>query len=308
MKDAPLRHAAEHWLFSVLTAPIRGLPHSWARPIGAALGGLVYRLDARHRRVALRNLALAFPETAAKPAARAAVARSCFRRYGAALASTLSAARFNRVEFCRRLTVEGWEHFDAAAAAGHGTLVMSAHLGEWEAAAQPVALYRGGMAVVGRPADNPRLDRKLRHLRERFGNTTIDKRGAARPILRTLERGGTVGILIDQRVRREEGIDVEFFGRAAWTTPILARVSLRTGAPVVPLFGFAAPGGGWRVVFRPPIPPERARGEDESARARALTRLYLEAVEREVRAEPALWFWLHDRWRDAPPNVSAGSP
>jgi KDO2-lipid IV(A) lauroyltransferase len=303
VKNAPLRHATEYALFAALAAPLRGLPHAWARPLGGAFGLLAWALDGHHRRVAARNLALAFPALERDAGERSALVRACFRHYGAALASTLSAERFDRVEFCRRLTIEGWEHLDAAAAAGHGTLVMSAHVGEWEAAAQPVALYRGGMAVVGRPADNPHLDRRLRHLRERFGNSTIDKRGAARPILRTLERGGTVGILVDQRVRREEGILVPFFGRPAWTTPILARVSLRTGAPVVPLYGFAAPDGGWRVVFRPPIEPGAATGGDEAARAVELTRRYLEAVEREVRADPALWFWLHDRWRDAPAGI-----
>lgn len=298
MKNAPRRHAVEYVAFKAFTAPLRLLPHAWARPVGGALGLVAYAADGRHRRVGSRNLSLAFPDL--DPVARAALLRACFRHYGAALASTLSSARFDRVDFCAHLTVEGWDHFDRAAAAGRGVLVMSAHLGEWEAAAQPLALYRGGMAVVGRPADNPFLDAELQRLRERFGNTTIDKRGAARPILRALQRGDTVGILIDQRVRPEEGIAVPFFGRAAWTTPILARLSLRTGAPVVPLYGFPAPGGRWRVAFRPPIAPDAAPGGDEAARVLALTGLYLDSVERETRAAPALWFWLHDRWRHAP--------
>ena len=39
----------------------------------------------------------------------------------------------------------------------------------------------------------------------RFGNAAIPKRGAARESLRVLRHGGIVGILIDQRVRPEQG-------------------------------------------------------------------------------------------------------
>ena len=108
--------------------------------------------------------------------------------------------------------------------------------------------------------------------------------------------GSRLGILIDQRVRRDDGILVPFFGRDAVTTPVLARLSMRTGAPVVPIFGFMEAGGRWRIAFREPIGPESESGADE-ARAAALTARYLAVVEHEIRQRPAEWLWLHDRWK-----------
>ena len=144
---------------------------------------------------------------------------------------------------------------------------MSAHLGSWEMAAHPVGLYAEPMHVIGRPLDNPWLDRHLGSQRTRFGNATIPKRGAARGSLRVLRQGGIVGILIDQRVRPEEGILVPFFGHPALTSPLLGRLAIKTGAPIVPLFGHLAPHGTYRVEFEAPIDI----GSGEEAAVEAIT-------------------------------------
>jgi KDO2-lipid IV(A) lauroyltransferase len=101
-------------------------------------------------------------------------------------------------------------------------------------------------------------------------------------------------LLIDQRVRAEEAIDVPFFGRPALTSPIVARLSQRTGAAVVPVFGEELPGGRYRVEALPPILPSPPESREDDV---AATRRYLAILEERVRARPELWLWLHDRWK-----------
>lgn len=259
------------------------------------LGELGWRLDRRHRRVALDNLAAALPEIA--PAERRRVARACFHHFGSALTDTLSATRFDLVEMCRRTTIEGWENVQAAqaAAAPRGFFVATAHLGLWEMAAHVLGVYAGPAAVVGRPLDNPWLDRELARVRARFGNRLLSKRGAVRGMLRAIESGEAVALLIDQRVQPREGIEVPFFGLPAWTTPVLARLSLRLQVPVMPGFGFPEPGGRYRVVARPPIFPPAVPDTDEAVAE--LTARYTAAMEAEIRRLPEQWLWLHRRWK-----------
>jgi KDO2-lipid IV(A) lauroyltransferase len=293
MKQAPVRHRLEYALYLAFKATLRTLPHGAARPLGAALGSIVHRLDRNHRRIALRNLALAFPALSA--ADRRAIAAACFRHFGGALCDLVSAARFDGVEACRRFTFQGWEHLDAAESLGRGTFLLGAHHGNWEISGRAIGLYRGVLHTIARPADNPYLDRELLRLRERLGYRVIAKRGAARRMLQLLREGGRIGILPDQRVRPSEGIEVPFFGQPALTTPILARLSLRERSPVVPVFAYPEPHGRYLVVVRPPIlPPE---GETDSATAvAALTRRYLEVIEEEIRSRPEMWLWMHRRW------------
>jgi KDO2-lipid IV(A) lauroyltransferase len=293
-KARPIGHRVEYGFYLLLKGFLRALPHPAARAFGRWIGALAHALDRRHREIALRNMALALPETS--EAERRRLVGECFRHFGAALCDAISAARFNPTELCHLYTLEGWEHLDEAERLGKGLFLLTAHLGFWELSPPLIGLTRGPMSIVVRPADNPFLDRELRAMRERFGNTVIPKHGAARRMLEVLRDRGRLGILIDQRVQEREGITVPFFGRPAFTSPILARLSLRGGTPVVPLTVYPEPGGRYRVVVREPILPPEGESGDEAVLA--LTRRYLEIAEKDIREHPALWLWMHRRWEE----------
>jgi KDO2-lipid IV(A) lauroyltransferase len=293
MKDRPVRHRIEYGLYLVIKGFLRALPHAATRTVGHGLGRLAHALDRRHRDIARRNMALALPEV--PEAERARLVGECFRHFGAALCDAISSTRFDAVEVCRRFTLEGWEHLEAAEALGRGTFFLTAHIGFWELAPAVLGLYRGPVGIVVRPADNPWLNRELELLRGRFGNTSLPKRGAVRGMLENMRRRGRVGILVDQRVQAKEGIEVPFFGHPALTSPVLARMSLRTGAPVVPVSIYPAPRGRYHLIARPPILPPAEDRDDEGLVA-DLTRRYLESAEEDIRARPSMWLWMHRRW------------
>lgn len=323
MKHAPIRHRLEYAFYLVVKGLLRALPHRAARAVGAALGTVAWALDRRHRQVAFSNLEVL---TELTPAARRTLTRRCFAHFGSSFTDLISSSRFSAVDFCARLSIEGFEHLVDAEAAGKGVVVMSPHIGFWEYTGYVAGIYGGPLHVVIRPLDNPYLDRELSWLRTRFGNQLIAKHGAARAMLETLRSGGRLGILIDQRVRPQDGIELPFFGRPALTSPVLAKLALRTGAPVVPFAGYPEPKGRYRVIFQPPIWPheassqtnsqvssqansstaaERQPGEerpgkrDDTVAVRELTARYLAATEAEIRTHPEQWLWLHRRWRPA---------
>ncbi len=292
MKNAPFRHAVEYALFLPFYGLVRVLPHAASRRVGAALGALAHRLDRRRRRIASDNLAHAFPERS--EAERARLVAGCFRHFGAAFVDALSALRFDQVELCSRTTIHGLEHLTAAVERGRGVIALGAHYGNWEIIHPTIARAVGPIASVGRPPDNPHMARIVAALRRRFGNRSLEKRGAVREMFRVLKSGGRLGLLLDQRVRPEEAIAVEFFGRPAWTSPIVARLAQKTGAAVVPVFGDHLSGGRYRVDFYPAL---LADGKESDAATLAFTARCLALCEVTIRAAPEKWLWLHDRWK-----------
>jgi KDO2-lipid IV(A) lauroyltransferase len=292
MKNAPLRHASEYALFLPWYAVVRALPHGASRRIGAALGGFAYRFDRRRRRIARGNLAHAFPEKSA--AERERIVAACFRHFGAAFVDALSALRFDLAELCRRTTIAGIEHVVAADERGRGVIFLGAHFGDWEIIHPTVARASGPIASVGRPPDNPHVARIVEQLRTRFGNRSLEKRGAVREMFRLLRAGGRLGLLLDQRVRASEAIAVPFFGRPAWTSPIVARLAAKTGAAIVPVFGDHRPGGRYAVEFHPAL---LAGVRDDPEAAFELTARCLAVGEAVIRTAPEKWLWLHDRWQ-----------
>lgn len=288
-KDAWIRHYGEWVLFRLVMLFLNFFSVEQARRLGGGLGRLHRKLDGRHRRVAENNLRAAFAEWTPDQVLK--VSEACFRQFGASTLDYVASSRLDRETFLGLCRVEGREHLEAVSEGDRGVLIMSAHLGRWEAAASWLAAAGYPMTVIARPLDNPYLENEVDRVRGRFGNEFTPKRGSMRKALQVLRARGRVGILIDQRVKEEEGGLYPFFGRLAVTSEALAKLSLRTGAPVLPLYASEGERGSYDVKLRPAIYPQ------EDSTVQSLTTAYLANVEEEIKLNPASWLWLHDRWK-----------
>lgn len=259
---------------------------------GRRLGALWWRIDGAHRRVALENLRLAFPERPETWVRE--TARENFRHLGATAVEFAGVFAESPETLLSRFRFEGRDHLDRVLAQGKGAFLLTAHLGNWELAGLALAASGYRFSAVGRRIKNPRVDALVRRLRERFGGRLIPHRHAVRPVLRALRDGGVVGFLLDQRALSREGIRSEFFGRPVSTNRGLATLALRTETPVVPAF-CRREGTGFVAWSEPPVePPPQGTRED---RIRAFTRTFDRVVEGAVRRCPEQWFWVHRRWR-----------
>ena len=250
----------------------------------------------RRRRIALANLARAYPELPV--AERRRLARRSCQHLGMTLVELPRLLTAPLPETLARIRLEGIEHLHAAMREHGRALLLTAHLGNWEVLCAAHRLTEYGLSVVVRPLDAPWLDAVAGRLRRRTGVDVIDKRGALRPVLEALRRGRMVGILLDQNAARREGVFVEFFGHPASTSRSLALLAVRTGAPVVPIFARRVSGTGHTVVIRPALPPPGAN--DPEAAVVELTARCTAEIERAIRETPEQWLWSHDRWRTRP--------
>ncbi len=246
----------------------------------------------KSRRLADRNLELALPEI--DHAGRRRIIEGCFAHFGATFFELFTAQHLDVDEVRQRFEIRGWENMEAAQDLGRGVLVLCGHFGSWQVATYPLGLAVGGMSLVARPPDNPRIAADLVNLRERFGNVLLERHGVGHRVFRTIRRGGIVGIVIDQRVPPLTGILVPFFGQPARTTEVPAFVSLKTGAPAVHVTSRPINDSRYVVEIGEPIWPSSVDGHEHPEVS--LTQRYLEALERDIRQRPELWLWMHDRW------------
>ncbi len=271
-------------LWSLAHSP-PGLARFYARLLDLALPRL--------RRVAMRNLELAYPEKT--PAERKVIVDQVFRSIARLLYSFSRFPQINRENISQWIRYEGLEHFMDAKKAGHGVLFATAHLGNWELSAFAHGLMTEPMNVVIRPLDNPAADRLVEQRRQLSGNRLIEKWDGARAILRALQQNEAVGILMDQNTSLQEGVFVNFFGTQACANAAFAKIAHRTGARVIP--GFAL----WledekRYVLRF-YPPVEITGDA----AQDTERLHA-VLEQVIREFPGQWLWIHRRWKTRPPG------
>jgi KDO2-lipid IV(A) lauroyltransferase len=269
------------------------------RACGGVLGRAVYFVDGFHRRIALANLAHAFPTRS--PAERRVIARAMFAHFGRLLLELMKFGTLSDAQMLARIDSDGEERVLQAYQHGRGVLFFTGHFGYWEmqAIAQPLRVRP--VSVLARPLDNPYLHEMLERIRTRTGNAVIYRQGAIRKVVRELAANRGVALLIDQHLHSADAVYVDFFDRPAATTSALAALALRTGAPVIPVFALPRPGGRYRFVYERPVPPPR---EDSPDAVREFTQRCTDVLEMYVRRDPALWLWMHRRWRDRDPRLA----
>ena len=206
----------------------------------------------------------------------------------------------------RTVRLDNWNTFvDIAAlerlrelhAEGRGVILVTGHLGNPEFGGWLGALVGLPIYSVANLQDNPRLNSLLERLRTSSGQRILYKQGALRKGREVLERGDIVAVLADLNDRRE-GIAVDFFGREASTMQGPAALSVRSGAPILPV-AVVRDGRGphYHVAYGDPIRP--VPGASLGTEIHRITQAYTSALERFIRLWPEQWVWFHRRWTES---------
>lgn len=289
-----IRYRLEYWLVRLTMGGARLLPWRVVRATGTGLGMIFYAFDRRHRRIAVQNVAAAFPRRSV--AGQRAIVRGVFGHFGRLMFELLKFSGLRREQMLTLVEFEGEERVREALALGRGALYFTGHFGYWEIHAMAHGAALAPIGVLARALDNARLHALLEHMRACTGNHVIYRRGALRRVLRALQSNQGVALLIDQHIQAPDAVMVSFFDRPAATTLALAVLALRTGAPVIPAFALPIGEGRYRLIYEHPVDPPH---DDTPEAVRAFTQRCTDVLEMYVRRYPELWLWMHRRWRDA---------
>jgi KDO2-lipid IV(A) lauroyltransferase len=290
-----------YWFARALVAGIQALPLKLVARLGRWGGALAYRLDARHRRVALQNLTMCFGNEKSPEEIRA-VARENFRRIGENFGCAIKTAAMSfealrpHVEFAGIERLPGKNNGqpppNVVVAIGHfGNFELYARFGQFRPEYQCATTYRA--------LKHPAFDRLLLHLRERSGCLFFERR-ADGPLLRAAmhRRGVILGFLTDQST---PGLHGPFLGHDCSTTLAPAVFALRYHCELYTAICWRVAIAKWRLELGEKIPTHE---NGESRSSEEIMRQVNRAFEDAVCRDPANWFWVHRRWKAAELKVS----
>jgi KDO2-lipid IV(A) lauroyltransferase len=265
--------------------------------IGERLGRLAYRLSRRYRTVAEHNLQMAYGESLSDGERRRLV-EQVFIHFAKSLMEFLVADGLSPNDLCRMVTLKGEEHLQWCVQQGKGTLIITAHYGNWEIAARYLTQCKGYVLnVVARDADDSATTLLVNRIREQGGYRVFPRGQAVRAVLQALKRNELVAMLPDQNAG---DVFVPFFGRLAGTVAGPALLALRSGAPILPVFCTRQPDNTYLFEMLPPfvVQPSGDKERDVTETMAHITAL----IEQQVRKHPSQWLWLHNRWKTRPPE------
>lgn len=294
---AAIKEVIEYGLARLLLKTFGVLPRRIALPAAATVAWLGFHLARRQRQAGLRNLQLAMP--ALGQAERERILRGCFQNLGRLLVEFSHFPELTKGNISEFVVHDGLENYLEGLRRGRGVIFMTAHFGAWELSSFAHSVYGYPLKFIVRPIDNPRVESLISQYRTIGGNVPIQRKSAARDIIRALRQNQAVGILFDQNTTRDEGVFVDFFGVPAATTTAIATFALRTGAAVLPGFLIWEKSlGKHRLQFDPPV--KLVETGDLAHDVAENTRLFNQILEGYVRKYPDQWLWIHRRWKTRP--------
>jgi KDO2-lipid IV(A) lauroyltransferase len=279
----------DDWRDLIAVSVLRRLPVAWSSGFGAASASIRGpKVYAEADALARTNLARLRPDLS--EAEREAMLTARWRCVGRTMAEF---SVLDRMMNSGRVAVVGAHHLDALKASGRGGVMISAHLGNWEALTMVTRLGLP-LAIVYEPRPTRAREYISQKARRRLGVDPLPPGVAGvRPAIRALESGGMVSFFCDEEI---DGVARgPFLGRKPYLHGNLAyavRLAARTGAAVVPAFVRRTGATRLTVTFLEPIdiPPQTTA--KQAAAGVTKVNAALEAV---VLANLDQWFNLHER-------------
>ena len=256
---------------------------------------LVYYLMRYRRAIVRDNLVKSFPEKSLMEIKRIE------RRFYSALCDyfveTIKYYGMSEKEIGKRMVFSGIEDVERMLAEGHSCACYMGHFINWEYVTSLGLCFNDKNVFVGdiyHPLENKRFDLLMKKMREQYGAESITMANTLRKILQVVKenRKYVIGFIADQ-VPTWESINhwVDFLHR---DTPVFTgteKIARRTRASLFFVRVKRVKRGYYTAHFE-------LFAEDASKMAEfEPTDRYYELLENEIKANPELWLWTHNRWK-----------
>ncbi len=275
---------------------IQALPLTWVARLGRGGGALAFALDARHRRVALRNLTMCLGGEKSAAEIRA-LARENLRRIGENFACAVKTAGLTNEELkpCLELVCSP-ELAERFARPGTNRMVVAiGHFGNFELYARCISIAPGvPSATTYRALKQPGFNRLLKLLRNQSGCHFFERRSEGAELKSFMNQPrAMLGLLADQSAGGTR-LRLPFLGHECSTSSAPAVFALRYGCDLYTAICYRVALARWRIELGRAIPTHDAAGMRPIA---AIMTDVNQAFEAAVRRDPANWFWVHNRWK-----------
>lgn len=282
-------------LYRAGTAIANQLPLRVLFPLGDLMGLVAWMLLPHYRRLARRNLEIAFANEK-PPNELRQITRRHFQRLGANLLCSVKMGSMPLEELARHLETENIDAVHRELRTGRPVVLLLSHIGAWEIFAQlfPHHVDYARLSTVYQKLGNRYVDAHIRRTRGRSGVETFNRADGFHGPIELLRSGGLIGILADQHAG-DHGLWTPLFGRLASTSTLPGLLAKRTGAAVIAAAAHTVSAGQWRMVFT-----DRIDSPGDSPAA--ITSRANETIEQQIRRAPEDWFWVHNRWKTPKPS------
>ena len=237
---------------------------------------------------------MAFPEKS--EAERRQITKDFYHQFCNTIVESVYGYGMTDREMKQRVVFEGMDEVNQLVDEAGGGIFMLAHFGNWEWMASIQQWVSPGVTEMNiyRKLKSPAMDRLMLAIRAKRGGVCVEKQRVLREMVRyrAEKKPVTVGLLSDQKPRPEVTRTwVSFLNQETGFLDGGEVLGKKFGYPVFYLYITREKRGYYRAVMKTLAakPKETVEGE--------ITTAYAHILEQNIKEQPALWLWTHDRWK-----------
>jgi KDO2-lipid IV(A) lauroyltransferase len=269
-------------------------PKNISKKILLLIAKLAYKYNKEHKHIARVNLDLAFGDSLSNEEKEKIIFNS-YKSLVFNLYEFVENQSISKEELLKKGKVENEEIILEAIKSKRKIIYITAHYGGWELALPYVALKYGKLAVVNRKMDNPYINDMYIKARDRNNITMLEKKVAAKGMLKAFKEKKAVALVIDQNIKN--GVEINFFGKKAMATDATSRLALKLDAVIIPIFCVMNDFRDYTLKVGKMIDPSKIAFKTED-KIKELTQIQADLIEKQIKDKPELWFWQHKRWKN----------
>ena len=214
-----------------------------------------------------------------------------WENYGRILAEYPFLKKFKTNEFKNYITIEGQENLSDIRFKNKKAVFVSGHFNNFELMAMQLENMGVDLAAIYRPLNNFLMNKKIEKIRVNHICKKQVKKGKSgtREILKYLNQGTSIALMIDQRV--SEGKKIKFFNKLALTTTIPAQIVSKYECVIIPIYIERYNKHYFKMKINKPL--KLTKNDSLEFISETLNNL----LEKMIMKNPSQWIWSHNRWK-----------
>ncbi len=219
------------------------------------------------------------------------LATNVLGNYGRIFAEYTHLKNFRNDKLKKYISINGYQHLEKIKKSKKTVVFISGHFNNFELMAMQIEKSGIEVAAIYRPLNNPYLNQTMENIRKKeiCRNQIKKGRAGSREIIRNLNNGKSIAIMVDQRVR--EGKKVPFFETLAATTTIPAQLIKKYNCELVPIYIEREKFNYFKMYISEPIKFKKTKTILE------ITIFINKILEKMILKNMDQWIWTHNRWK-----------
>lgn len=284
------------WLVFILVYPflwlIASLPFRLLYLFSDAVFLIIYYGIRYRRKVVRRNLQLVFPQASLKKIRK--IERSFYRHFCDIFLEMIKSLRISQATMEKRFIFKNIDVLRKYETGNRSIILLCGHYASWEWMLSLGKHIKHRGFVVYMPLSNKYFDRMVQKIRMRHNVTLIPRKETIATLIQHKEEGilGIYGFASDQSPSPKKAIYWRSF--MGTITPVFTGAELLAKKldHVVMYLHIDKVGRGYYETTFKVITETPAKLEDF-----VITDRFFNMLEEQIRAQPAYYFWTHNRWK-----------